>query len=64
MVKTTPSKQGDIGSIPGYKAISHDLWPKNQNKQNIKQENKEVINSSIKTLKMVSHLKIVLKINN
>ena len=58
MVKTSPSRAGDAGSISGLGAkIPHALQPKNQN---IKQSN--FVTNSIKTLKMVYIKKKYIKI--
>ena len=48
MVKTSPSKAGGVGSIPGLGAkIPHALRPKNRS---------DIVTDSIKTLKLV-HIK-------
>ena len=48
VVKSSPSRAGVMGSIPGLGAkILHALWPKNQNINNIE----NVVTNSEKTLK-------------
>ena len=49
MVKTSPSNEGDTGSISSWGAkSSHVSWPKSQNKSN-------AVTGSIKTLKNGLH---------
>ena len=54
MVKTSPSSEGGLGSIPGRGTkIPHALWPKNQN-----MKQKQYCNKSNKDFKNGPHQKI------
>ena len=58
MIKTSPSKAGGAGSIPGQGVnIPHASGPKNQNIKN----RSNIVTNSIKTFKMVHRKKKILK---